>query len=187
MRAVVRVDGRHAYGVGVSPVHAGLLAAAYDQYAHDRLDMARADVVAVSPQPAIAHVVLALLEVEQMGQRLLGRLQLLRVEPPEAPGHASRANPVEQPAADAELLRGWLFAQAQRQPTAMLAGLDEGVDVAGFCLGVEKPGLRRRFRMRNSSDCRSAASGPPLARDPGGALDAEEIFLRRHFFVAPYN
>lgn len=104
VRAVAGVDGGHTDGVGVPPVHAGLLAAAYDQDAHGRLDMARADVVAVLPEPAVAHVVLALLKVQQIGQRFRRGVQLGLVKPPNAFGSAFRTGPVEQSPAEAVFL-----------------------------------------------------------------------------------
>ena len=57
----------------------GLFAATDDEHAYGHFDMARAYVIAVSPEPAVADVFLAFLKVEQIEHRLLGTLQEIRV------------------------------------------------------------------------------------------------------------
>ena len=49
-----RVDGRHAHGVGMSPVHTGLFAATDDFHAYGHPDMVRANVIAVPPKGIIS-------------------------------------------------------------------------------------------------------------------------------------
>ena len=129
VRAVVSVDGCHTDGVGVSPVHAGLFAAARDQDAHGGLDVARSDVVSVLPEPSVAHVVLALLKVREVSQRLRGCVQFVPVEPAEALHGAFRADPVEEAPAEAVLLlrRGLLQPQGEAAAVEVVGGVGEVV------------------------------------------------------------
>ena len=55
-----------------------------------RLDVRRGDAVSVPAQPSVAHIFPALVEVVERGSRLLRRLELLRIEPPDSVDRGAR-------------------------------------------------------------------------------------------------
>ncbi len=196
VRAVVSVDGCHTDGVGVSPVHAGLFAAAHDQDAHGGLDVARSDVVSVLPEPSVAHVVLALLKVREVSQRLRGCVQFVPVEPAEALHGAFRADPVEEAPAEAVLLlrRGLLQPQGEAAAVEVVGGVGEVVGEQGVREGVAEGVLQGGLPVGEAEHARhravAARQAVPLgqrrhqvdslAGDDAGERLGPGRLLRRH-------
>lgn len=71
-------------------MHSRLLAPACDEDPCGRLDVRRGDAVSVPAQPSVAHIPPALVEVVERGSRLLRRLELLRMEPPDPVDRGAR-------------------------------------------------------------------------------------------------
>jgi hypothetical protein len=136
------MDGRHADGVFMPPVHAGLFAAARDEHAHGGLDVPGCDVAPLFPEPAVAHVVLALLKVEQVLRRVRRGVQFLLVEPPEAFHGALRAVPEEKAAAEAVFP---LRLQREAAGVEVIGGVGEVVGEQGVGEGVAE-GVSGRSR-----------------------------------------
>ena len=176
MRAIAGVDGGHADGIGVTPVHPCLLAAAHDQHPHGRLHMSRADVIAVLPEPAVAHIILPFLQVQQFLQGLGRGFEPVGVKTPDAPDDAFRPDTVEQPPAEAVLLRGGSLAQPEGEAAGaeVPGGVREVVREQGVGEGVAQGTLQGGLPVGQAQHARrraAAACKPVLFDLCGERLD----------------
>ena len=152
----------------VPPVHPGLLAPAGDENPRGRLDVRRRDAVAVPAQPSVAHVPPALVEVVERVSRLLRRLELFRVEPPDPVDRRTRPVSEHDPPARRVLLRRACDAERLAARAEVAAGVHDVVRELGERECVAERLLERLLPVGDALHARHRT------RSPRGALDLQE-------------
>ena len=139
-------------------MHSGLLAPACDVDPCGRLDVRRGgDAVSVPAQPSIANVFPALVEVVERGSRLLRRLELFRVEPPDPVDGRARPVAEHDPPARRVLLRRACDAERLAARAEVAAGVHDVVRELGEGEGVAERLLKRLLPVGDALHARHRA------------------------------